>query len=184
LRAAERSSLDDEQLVANLNARLAELAPRFDYAVFDTAGSNSRIANALLVASNFAMVPCKIDQHSIDVSVEVLKRIHAVQQSLNPRLVNLEILPNEYDKRRPVQVTGQATQELPAVHPAVLDRGPLGLPRGARRWGAGVEAQRRGDGDAADSARMKTSARLAGHELRAVFSRLHARMGVTAGNST
>jgi chromosome partitioning protein len=182
LRAVERSSLDDGQLVANLNARLAELAPRFDYAVFDTAGSNSRIANALLVASDFAVVPCKIDQDSIDVSVEVLKRIHAIQQSLNPRLVNLGILPNEYDKRQPAQVKALDTllKSFPQfILPfSIADRSAY---REARAAGVPVwKLKGEGDGDAADSARMKTAARLAAHELRAVFSRLHARMEVAA----
>jgi chromosome partitioning protein len=71
LRQVEKSDKGDDELVTTLRARLAEIADGFDYAVIDTAGANSRVANALVVASDYAVLPCRIDPYSIDVATEV-----------------------------------------------------------------------------------------------------------------
>jgi chromosome partitioning protein len=95
--------------VKNLRARLQELAPHFSYAVFDTAGANSRIANAFLIASDYATVPTKIDEHSIRESVETMGRIGGIRAHPDARVRNenltfLGLLVNEYDPRQPYQV--------------------------------------------------------------------------------
>jgi chromosome partitioning protein len=172
LRAVERSSVSDAQLVTNLRARLAELAPSFDYAVIDSAGSNSRITNALLFASDFAVIPTKIDQDSIDVSVEVLKRVASIKSGWNPALVNLGILANEYDSRQPAQV--KSLKALLGKYPHfifpafIADRSAYREASAARTpvWRLKNEA----DG------RAKTSAREAAIEMRAVFRMLLDRM--------
>jgi len=109
LRELEESTMDDLELGANLRARLADLAPHFAYPVFDTAGANSRIANAFLIVSDFATVPTKIDEHSIRESVETIGRIggiraHPNDQFRNEALTFLGLLVNEYDPRQPFQV--------------------------------------------------------------------------------
>lgn len=109
LREIEESPIDDLELVNNLRARLDELAPHYQYAVFDTAGANSRIANAFLIASDFVAVPTKIDEHSIRESVETIGRIggirtHPDSRMRNENLTFLGILVNEYDPRQPFQV--------------------------------------------------------------------------------
>lgn len=109
MRELEESDIDDVDLVRNLRARLAELTPHFDYAVFDTAGANSRIANAFLIVSNFVTVPTKIDEHSIREAVETIGRIGGIKAHPDPELRNenltfLGLLVNEYDPRQPWQV--------------------------------------------------------------------------------
>lgn len=172
LREVERTGLSDAQLVSNLRARLAELAPRFDYLVIDSAGSNSRIANALLFVSDFVVIPTKIDQDSIDVSVEVLKRVTSIRNSWNPSMVNLGILPNEYDSRQPAQV--KSLRELFGKYPQfifpafIADRSAYREASAARTpvWRLKSES----DG------RTKTSARDAAVEMRTVFRMLLDRM--------
>jgi chromosome partitioning protein len=109
MKELELSPGDDLQLVINLRARLAELAPHFDYAVFDTAGANSRIANAFLIVSDFVTVPTKIDEESIAESVATIGRIGGIRTHAHPLVRNehltfLGILVNEYDTRQPFQV--------------------------------------------------------------------------------
>jgi chromosome partitioning protein len=172
LRTIERSSVGDAQLVSNLRARLTELAPCFDYVVIDSAGSNSRITNALLFVSDFAVIPTKIDQDSIDVSVEVLKRVASIKSTWNPALVNLGILPNEYDSRQPAQV--KSLKALLGKYPHfifpafIADRSAYREASAARMpvWRLKSET----DG------RTKTSAREAAIEMRTVFRMLLDRM--------
>lgn len=172
LREVERTGMSDAQLVYNLRARLTELAPHFDYLVIDSAGSNSRIANALLFVSDFVVIPTKIDQDSIDVSVEVLKRVASIRNSWNPSLVNLGILPNEYDSRQPAQV--KSLKELFGKYPQfifpafIADRSAYREASAARTpvWRLKNEA----DG------RTKTSSRDAAVEMRTVFRMLLERM--------
>jgi chromosome partitioning protein len=172
LRAVERSGVSDAELVSNLRARLKELAPCFDYLVIDSAGSNSRITNALLFVSDFAVIPTKIDQDSIDVSVEVLKRIASIKSTWNPAMVNLGILPNEYDSRQPAQVKNLKAllSRYPQfIFPAfIADRSAYREASAARTpvWRLKSEA----DG------RTKTSARDAAVEMRTVFRMLLDRM--------
>ena len=109
LREIEESPIDDIRLLANLRVRLAELADHFEYAVFDTAGANSRIANAFLIVTDFVTVPTKIDEESIGESVATLGRIGGVRthhdsRVRNPQLTFLGLLVNEYDPRQPFQV--------------------------------------------------------------------------------
>lgn len=110
MRELEQSDIDDIELVTNLRARLAELAPHFDWAVFDTAGANSRIANAFLIVSDYVTVPTKIDEESIDEAVATMGRIGGIRAHPDSRVRNegltfLGLLVNEYDARQPFQVS-------------------------------------------------------------------------------
>lgn len=171
LRELEESTMDDLELVANLRARLADLAPHFAYAVFDTAGANSRIANAFLIVSDFATVPTKIDEHSIRESVETIGRIggiraHPSDQFRNEALTFLGLLVNEYDPRQPFQVKQynllrEEYKHLMVPYP-VTDRQAYREAASAR-----VPVWRlRADG----AGHIKTAARDAGKEIVAVCS--------------
>ena len=169
IEATERS---DAELVATVRVRLAEIAGSFDFAVIDTAGANSRVANALLVASDYAVVPTKIDQYSIDVSGEMLKRIAFIRENWNPALINLGILANEFDSRQPEQVRvlkqllgAFSTTMIPAY---VSDRSAY---REASAAGGPVWRLKAPGED-----RPKTSTREAGIEIKAVFKTLMERM--------
>ncbi|WP_208281707.1 ParA family protein [Massilia oculi] len=159
------------QLVINLRARLSELDPHYQYAVFDTAGANSRIANAFLIASDFVAVPTKIDEHSIRESVETIGRIGGVQTHTDPRMRNekltfLGILVNEYDPRQPFQVKqfGRLLEEHGdlMVPYAITDRQAYREAVSAR---VPVWRLRSDDGN-----HVKTAARDAGKEILTVFA--------------
>lgn len=176
MREIEQCGLEDEVLVANLRDRLAELAPHFDYMTFDTPGSNSRIANAFLAVSDFAIIPCKIDPFSVSVSAEVLMRVMFIQQHFNPGLVNFGILANEFDPRQPAQV--QDFKQLLASHHQYMFPKPI-TDRQAYREAAGAQVPvwRLKEGGTGDNRnRIKTAARDAGKEIRAVFDILIGKM--------
>lgn len=164
----EHADLDDDELVSNLRARLAELSPHFDYITFDTPGANSRIANAFLAVSDFAVVPCKIDPFSVDVSSEVLMRIMFIQKHFNPHLVNFGIMANEYDPRQPAQVR-DFKKLLADYHRFMFPK--MIMDRQAYREAAGAQVpvwrfrQRSDDG----VSRIRSAAREAGKEMREVF---------------
>jgi chromosome partitioning protein len=176
MRGIEQCDLDDEVLVANLRARLGELAPHLDYLTFDTPGSNSRVANAFLAVSDFAIIPCKIDPFSVDVSAEVLMRIIFIQQNFNPSLVNFGILANEFDPRQPAQVE-DFKRLLERYYQYMF---PRPIPdRQAYREAAGAQVpvwRLKEGGSGPNRNRVKTAAREAGKEIRAVFDILIGRM--------
>jgi chromosome partitioning protein len=158
---------------------LAELAPHFDYMTFDTPGSYSRIANAFLAVSDFVVVPCKIDPFSVDVSAEVIRRIKFIQRHFNPHLVNFGILANEFDARQPAQV--QDFKELLASHHEYMFPKPI-MDRQAYREAAGAQVPvwRLKEGSTGESGgRIKSAARDAGKEIRAVFDILLEKMEST-----
>jgi chromosome partitioning protein len=170
MREIEESEVDDIELVKNLRARLAELAPYFHYAVFDTAGANSRIANALLIVSNFVTVPTKIDEHSIRESVETIGRIGGIKTHPDPELRNenltfLGLLVNEYDPRQPWQV--KQFKKLQEDYGHLMVPFPI-TDRQAYREAvsARVPVWRLRDDD---GTHIKTAARDAGKEILPVF---------------
>lgn len=169
LRKVEQSPTEDSELVACLIDRLASIADRFDYAVIDTAGANSRVANALLIVSNFAVLPCRVDPYSIDVATEVIRRINFVQQNFNHGLLNLGILPNEIDACSHCQQ--QWLEQLIDAYPQFVMS--VRVPkRSAYREAcdAGVPVWRlRVDPSDGGQGNVKTSARIAGHEVRGAF---------------
>jgi chromosome partitioning protein len=171
LREIEESPIDDLKLVSNLISRLNELASQFDYAVFDTAGANSRIANAFLIASDFVTVPTKIDEHSIRETVETIGRIGGIRSHPDPRvrnenLVFLGILINEYDPRQPFQVKQLST--LLNMHADLMVPYPI-TDRQAYREAISARVPvwrlKSGNGN-----HIKTAAREAGKEMHAVFT--------------
>lgn len=171
LREIEESATDDTELVENLRARLNELAPHFKYAVFDTAGANSRIANAFLVVCDFVTVPTKIDEESISESVVTIGRIGGIRSHPDPRIRNeqltfLGLLVNEYDPRQPYQVKQfnrlqHEHGDLTVPYP-ITDRQAYREAASARVPVWRLKCANRGQ--------IKTAAREAGKEIIAVFA--------------
>lgn len=176
MRELEESAIDDLDLVRNLRARLQDLAVHFSYAVFDTAGANSRIANAFLIASDFATVPTKIDEHSIREAVETIGRIGGIRVHPDPRVRNealtfLGLLVNEYDPRQPYQV--QQYKKLQEEYKHLTVPYPI-TDRQAYREAATARVpvwRLRTDGG-----QIKTAAREAGKEIVAVCSYFKSQM--------
>lgn len=171
LREIEESSIDDLELLDNLRARLEELSSYFGYAVFDTAGANSRIANAFLIASDFVTVPTKIDEHSIRETIETIGRIGGIRSHPDPRvrnadLVFLGILVNEYDPRQPYQV--RQLDNLLKTHAELMVPYPITDRQAYREAISARVPVWRLKSD--DGHHIKTAAREAGKEIHAVFS--------------
>lgn len=174
--SAERTSMDDAEMVQVVSKNIAHVGQHFDYVVIDTAGSNSRIANAFLVSSDFVALPCRIDTYSIDVAKKVLQRVLFIQQKWNPKLVNLGILPNEFDATHPAQV--EWLKQLMTHFRAYVFPGYIPK-RGAYKEAAaeGIPVWRLASDAEGDSAgRVKTAARTAGKEAKAVFEKMLERM--------
>lgn len=161
---AERTTMDDEEMVALVRAQIGRIAEHFDYVIVDTAGSNSRVANAFLVSSDYVAIPCRIDDYSIDVAKEVLKRIAFIQQQWNPHLVSLGILPNEFDATQPAQI--EWLKQLMTHFRKYLFGGLVKKSAALKEAAAeGVPVWRLRD----DKGQIKTAARTSGKEVRAVF---------------
>ncbi|MCZ4307031.1 ParA family protein [Zoogloeaceae bacterium G21618-S1] len=165
LSAIERDP-NDKALVDALSSHLRAVDDAFDVAVVDTPGSNSKAANAFLFTANYIVVPAIVDSYSMDVSINMLKRIKKVQQ-FNTTLVNLGLLPNLFDAVAPSQRDDLKKLLLhykDYVLPAKISK------RTAFR-------------DAASTAEsiwmiQKSSARLAAREMEKAFDLIRERMGV------
>lgn len=172
---AERTDMDDGEMVELLKMNLATVAQHFDYVVIDTAGSNSRIANSFLVASDFVAIPFRVDPFSIDVAKKVLTRVAFVQQKWNPGLVNLGIVPNEFDSGQPAQVDW--LKQLVSAYRPFLTAGLVNKSVSYKEAALeGVPVWRLRGGDGESNAPVKTAARNAGKEVKAVFQIMLDRM--------
>ena len=165
LSAIERDP-DDKGLVDALSTHLRAVNDAFDVAVVDTPGSNSKAANAFLFTANYIVVPAIVDSYSMDVSINMLKRIKKVQQ-FNTTLVNLGLLPNLFDAVAPSQ-RDDLKQLLLHYKDYVL---PAKI------------SKRTAFRDAASTAEsiwmiQKSSARLAAREMEKAFDLIRVRMGV------
>ncbi len=161
---AERTEMDDEAMVALVREQIDRIAQNFDFVIVDTAGSNSRVANAFLVGSDYVSIPCRIDDYSIDVAKEVLKRVAFIQQNWNPQLVNLGIVPNEFDAGQPAQI--EWLKQLMTHFRKYLFGGLVKKSAAYKEAAAeGIPVWRLED----EKGRIKTAARVAGKEVRAVF---------------
>jgi chromosome partitioning protein len=172
LREVERSTAQDAELVATVYSRLTDLENGFDYCVIDTAGSNSRVANALLVACDYSVIPCKIDPYSVEVAGEMMVRLKFIKERWNPTLMNLGILVNEFDGRQPAQIDG-LKQLMGGFRDAMIPAYVSDRSAYREASGEGVPVWRlKAEGED----RPKTSAREAGYEIKAAFKVLQDRM--------
>ncbi|POP75169.1 hypothetical protein CXB34_28200 [Pseudomonas amygdali pv. morsprunorum] len=167
--SAERSPMDDGEMVELVGRNMADISQHFDYVVIDTAGANSRIANSLIVCSDYVAIPCRIDPYCLDVAKKVLTRVAFVQQTWNQKLVNLGIVPNEFDANQPAQIDWLKqlmTHYRQHLFPGYVSKSVAykeAAAEGVPVWK--LEGEREGE----STGRIKTSARTAGKEVKAVF---------------
>lgn len=97
------SSDEQRKLIETLRRNLDSIKDEFDIAVIDTPGSNSVVAGATLVVADWVLIPSIIDNYSLQMATVMIKRVMAIQKQLNPKLVNLGILPSLFDTMAPTQ---------------------------------------------------------------------------------
>ena len=99
-------------------AALAKLAGDFDVCIIDTAPTLGNPLYAALIAADFVVCPCTMDQDAIDGLGDLFEDIARVQQlEWNADLVTLGLLANRVNTRRAFDrnALGQLRDELGAV---------------------------------------------------------------------
>lgn len=82
-------------------AALAKLAGEYDLCIIDTAPTLGNPLYAALIAADFVVCPCTMDQDAIDGLGDLFEDIARVQQlEWNPDLVTLGLLANRVNTRR------------------------------------------------------------------------------------
>lgn len=109
--AAERELVDVAALPLDAlfapRAALDALASQFDVCIIDTAPTLGKPLYAALIAANFVVCPCTMDQDATDGLAELFEDIARVQQEgWNADLVPLGVLANCVNSRRVFDVTG------------------------------------------------------------------------------
>ncbi|CAB1371254.1 Cobyrinic acid a,c-diamide synthase (plasmid) [Denitratisoma oestradiolicum] len=99
-------------------AALAKLASDYDLCIIDTAPTLGNPLYAALIAADFVVCPCTMDQDAIDGLGDLFEDIARVQQlEWNADLVTLGLLANRVNTRRAFDrnALGQLRDELGAV---------------------------------------------------------------------
>lgn len=109
--AAERELVDVASLPLEAlhapRAALAALADRFDVCIIDTAPTLGNPLYAALIAADFVVCPCTVDQDATDGLTDLFEDIARVQQmGWNTELVPLGVLANCVNSRRVYDVGG------------------------------------------------------------------------------
>ena len=80
---------------------LAEIGDDYDVCIIDTAPTLGYPLYAALIAADYALCPCTMDQDAIDGLTDLFEDIARVQQlGWNPELVNLGLIANRVNARR------------------------------------------------------------------------------------
>lgn len=88
-------------------AVLAALAPRFDVCIIDTAPTLGNPLYAALIAADYVVCPCTVDQDATDGLVDLFEDIARVQQmGWNADLTPLGVLANCVNSRRVFDTAG------------------------------------------------------------------------------
>lgn len=103
--AATRDLVDVSELpleaIHRPRENLAAIASDYDFHVIDTPPTLGKTLYAALIASDFVVCPCTMDQDAIDGLEELYGDIARVQEAgWNPSLKNLGLLPNRVNTRR------------------------------------------------------------------------------------
>jgi chromosome partitioning protein len=109
--AAERELVDVASLPLESlllpRARLAQLADHYDLCVIDTAPTLGNPLYAALIAADFVLCPCTVDQDATDGLADLFEDVARVQQTgWNPDLVPLGVLANQVNTRRVFDANG------------------------------------------------------------------------------
>lgn len=84
---------------------LAQFKEQFDFAVIDTAPTLGQPLYAALIAADYVVCPCDMDQDAIDGLHDLFEDINRVQQLWNPDLVPLGVLATKVNSRRRFDVS-------------------------------------------------------------------------------
>jgi chromosome partitioning protein len=103
--AAERELIDVAGMHVDVLQRprevLAKLAADYDVCIVDTAPTLGKPLYAALIAADFVVCPCTMDQDAIDGITDLFEDIARVRQlGWNAKLVNMGLLPNMVNNRR------------------------------------------------------------------------------------
>ena len=102
----ERTGVTNHQaFILNLNKVLEALDDQFDLCVIDTNPSPDVRATAAMANATHVIAPLELKQESLDGVFELLNKVSGVQDSLNPELKLLGLLPNLVEKK-PYQIAG------------------------------------------------------------------------------
>lgn len=102
----ERTGVTNHQaFILNLNKVLEALDDQFDLCVIDTNPSPDVRATAAMANATHVIAPLELKQESLDGVFELLNKVRGVQDSLNPELKLLGLLPNLVEKK-PYQIAG------------------------------------------------------------------------------
>lgn len=153
--------------VAAFKENIEKLSPHFDRCIIDTSPMVTGLMEAALSSADYVLSPLQLNQYAVDGIADMLTVIKNVKQKTNSKLAFLGMLPsivkgnspNQQDTLRRLQ-TLYPTLVLPV---SVSDRQsiPEALQNGVPVWKW-----------------QKTTARIAGQELRAAFELLDKKMGV------
>lgn len=109
--AADRELVDVASLpldaLHNPAATLAKFAADYDVCIIDTAPTLGNPLYAALIAADFVVCPCTVDQDATDGLTDLFEDIARVQQmGWNPDLVPLGVLANCVNSRRAFDMAG------------------------------------------------------------------------------
>jgi chromosome partitioning protein len=161
----DRARLDATSSFVGQVRRLADSA-RFDLCLIDTAPALGLRMVAAVAAANYVIAPIELEAYSTDGITSMLKTIYGIRQKLNPGLQFLGMLPSRVNTHSPAQKVNLV--DLLKCYPDLVVRK--------------VITQRTATGEAAGAKKpvwaiRKTSARDAGHEMKAVLAHIIENMG-------
>lgn len=148
------------------HVRKLSASTRFDLCLVDTAPALGLRMIAAVTAANYVISPIELQTYSIDGIAAMLKTIYAIRRQFNPDLKVLGMLPSRVNSHSPAQKASLVAllNSYPdlVMRRAIRLRTSVAEAAGARKpvW-----------------ALQKTSARKAGHEMKAVLAHIIERMG-------
>jgi chromosome partitioning protein len=134
----EIDRLGDAERVRSFLARLAGLAPQFDYCVVDTRPADGLLVRAALIAADHVLCPIELEQYSIQGLGQMLQTVFGVRGRFNPKLNFLGVLANRFNAHSarqraalPQLLEAFAAHVLPAklaARSSVAETNVLGVP--------------------------------------------------------
>lgn len=119
--------------------RLASLAKSYDVCIIDTAPTLGKPLYAALIAADYVLCPCTMDQDAIDGLKDLLEDVERVRQlGWNPGLKTMGILANRVNKRRAFD--RNALQDMreqlgdAVMGPVLFDRAATGYAKDRPVW--------------------------------------------------
>ena len=167
----ELIDLDREEwaIMGELKKNLAILDDQYDYCLIDTAPTMGLRLTASLIAADYVLSPMEVEEYSLDGLGKLIKTIFGVKERWNQDLEFLGVVVNRFNSRDSRQVT--AFQQLAKQYGAYIIPQPIGIRMSIpEALSDGIPVWQLG--------KTKTSARVAGKEMRSVLEKLYAKMEV------